>query len=413
MLSLSLIVVAGHAAWQRARLDAFLRDTASPLHAEYGRWGSVARRAQRLIRGLERDRQAEQAKLADFLQAIQASPNGVVLLDAQHRIDWCNATAAAHLGVDGARDVGQHVTNLVRAPEFVGYLAQEDFAAPCTFAGSQSRPAAPVLIEAHVHAYAGSKALLLTRDVTQREQAEAMRRDFVANVSHEIRTPLTVISGYVESLRELPLSESERADALERMGTQAQRMSTLVGDLLQLSRLDAAPPAATGQWFSVQTLVARAHALARDLPGEKPSFSAQPGDDWQLDAHWPDAESALSNLVTNALRYTPAGKAVGLRCFTDDSGDLIMEVSDQGSGIAPEHLPRLTERFYRVDKSRSRETGGTGLGLAIAKHAMQRHGGALEVFSTVGQGSRFTLRWPAARVRQHGSAASLANHFGV
>jgi len=250
-----------------------------------------------------------------------------------------------------------------------------------------------------LHPYAGNRRLLLSRDVTAAEQAEAMRRDFVANVSHEIRTPLTVLAGFVETLQNLPLEASERARYLGLMSQQARRMQSLVDDLLVLSKLEGSPPPGAGEWTAVGALLAQCEQDARSLSkGQVIAVAAAP----PLEVSGSHAEllSALSNLVGNAIRYTPAQGKVEMACHLLADGRAQFEVRDTGPGIAAEHIPRLTERFYRVDRSRSRETGGTGLGLAIVKHVMHRHGGELRIASTVGVGSSFALVLPASRVRR-------------
>ena len=246
--------------------------------------------------------------------------------------------------------------------------------------------------------------MLLTRDITSLEQAEAMRRDFVANVSHEIRTPLTVLAGFVETLQDLPLDAEERARYLALMAQQSTRMETLVNDLLTLSRLEGSPAPTSSQWTRAKALLVHCEDEARGLSarltplGHKLSFSLEA--DSELSGAPVELQSAMSNLVSNAVRYTPGGGEVVVTWRLLPDGRAEYAVKDSGPGIAAEHLPRLTERFYRVDRSRSRETGGTGLGLVIVKHIAQRHGAELRIESTVGQGSRFALLFPAARVRE-------------
>lgn len=393
--------------WQAQRLLAALRDDAPGL-GEGGRgvWREIADRVRRLLRGREQQtRQAEQ-RLAEFLAAIQASPNGVVLLDEEGRIEWCNETAAAHLDVDPVRDLQQHLSNLVRVPAFVTYLASWKYRGDVTIDGPGSQHGAkgrPLRLSVQAHPYAGKRRMLLTRDITALEQADAMRRDFVANVSHEIRTPLTVLSGFVETLQNLPLEADERARYLAMMGQQAQRMGTLVQDLLTLSRLEGSAPPPGHQWTPVRALLAHcedeAEGLSERLTSRGHQLSFRNEADSELSGESAELQSAMSNLVSNAVRYTPGGGevAVSWRLLPDGRGEFA--VRDTGPGIAPEHIPRLTERFYRVDRSRSRETGGTGLGLAIVKHIAQRHGALLQIESTLGQGSRFALVFPATRLR--------------
>lgn len=370
-----------------------------------GVWGEIADRVRRLLKTREEKLRESQARLDEFLAALQASPNGVVLLDAQERIEWCNQTAAQHFGFDARRDVLQHIANLVREPTFKAYMASDDFSHEVVIPGSCSTQARPVKLSVHVHRYGKNRKLLLSRDITALEQADAMRRDFVANVSHEIRTPLTVLSGFIETLQTLPLKKPERDRFLALMARQSQRMQTLVDDLLTLSRLEGSPlPGASG-WISTASLLTQCEQEARALsvmlapPGHQLTF--EPGPACEIAGMHGEIWSAMSNLVANAVRYTPeAGRIrVSWTLLADGRGEF--RVKNSGPGIAPEHLPRLTERFYRVDSSRSRETGGTGLGLAIVKHVAQRHGAELLIESQAGQGASFSLVFPAARTRLH------------
>ncbi|WP_313072616.1 phosphate regulon sensor histidine kinase PhoR [Melaminivora sp.] len=402
--------------WQGARLLAWLRAGEGQQPRLAGPWGEAADRTRRLLRrGRQRERAAD-ARLAAILAALQASPNGVTLLDAQDRIEWCNQTAQEHFGIDAGRDRLQPIANLVREPEFAVCLAASEPGAGVLLAGRAGTAARPVRLSVHLHAYGEGRRLLLSRDITQLEQAEAMRRDFVANVSHEIRTPLTVLVGFVETLQNLPLAEAERARYLALMAEQGARMQRLVQDLLTLSRLEGSPPPGLGDWVD-------AGALLQGCQGEAQQLSAllcPPGQGHVLAIAAPDGagtgaaiagsaaelHSALANLLHNAVRYTPPGGRIEAGWQPLADGGLRFFVSDSGPGIAPEHLPRITERFYRVDAGRSRGSGGTGLGLAIVRHVAQRHGAELQVASTLGEGSRFCIDFPPARVR--GAAAGSA-----
>ncbi len=379
----------------------------SPAPRMRGAWGEMADRAARLLRQRDRQLRVSDQRLQDFLSAIQASPNGVVLLDADNRIEWCSESAASQLDIDAQRDLAAHITNLVRAPAFVQYLAAQDYRGDVTI--DSRRRAAPRAsrLSLQVHPYGGGRKLLLARDITALEQADAMRRDFVANVSHEIRTPLTVIAGFVETLQTVALEPDEQARYLGLMAQQTDRMQALVNDLLALSRLEGSPPPSAGHWVDVAAVMREvaqeSRALAQLLAGGSGTPHAirlDAGDGWQVAGSEAELRSALVNLVNNAVRYTaPDDAAIEVRFAPARGGGYEWSVQDHGPGIAPEHLPRLSERFYRIDRSRSRETGGTGLGLAIAKHVAQRHGGELRIDSTPGRGSRFALLLPAVRVR--------------
>ena len=395
--------------WRGGRMLRWLRQGDVQRGLElYGLWGEAVERVRRLVRQQQDLVRESDKRLQDILGALQASPNGVVLLDEEGRIEWCNDTAAEHFGFDPQRDALQSIRNLVRDPEFNAYLAEHDYARDVVLEGRGSTPSRPVRVSVHVHTYGEGRALLLSRDVTALEQAEAMRRDFVANVSHEIRTPLTVLTGFVETLQTLDLEAPDRARYLAMMAQQAARMQSVVQDLLTLSRLEGSPLPGMAEWTPVSSLLQRCEEESRALSALLTQNQAQ-GHVLEFDtgaAQWQDIagspaelQSALSNLISNAVRYTPGGGRIVVRWERAADGGAVFSVQDTGPGIAPEHIPRLTERFYRVDRSRSRETGGTGLGLAIVKHVLQRHGASLDIRSTLGKGSTFSVHLPPARLR--------------
>jgi len=377
----------------------------APLQAPvgFGLWREITDRMRRLSRLRERLVQQRDDRLQDFLAAMQASPNGVVLLDADLRIEWCNQSAQSHFGLDISRDLLQHFGNLVRDPGFAAYLATGDFQNDVLMPGRASTSSKPVRLSVHMHPYGEGRTLLLSRDVTAVEQAEAMRRDFVANVSHEIRTPLTVMAGFVETLQSLNLSEQEHARYLDLMAQQADRMQSLVSDLLTLSRLEGSPLPSVQEWVPMASIFQQcrqeALELSRMLWGQTQALDFDIAPDIAVAGSAAELHSAALNLISNAVRYTPTGKSIFVEWNANDDGSAQFSVRDEGVGIEAEHIPRLTERFYRVDRSRSRETGGTGLGLAIVKHVAQRHGAELTIVSTVGQGSTFTVRFPSSRVQ--------------
>lgn len=378
------------------RLIAWLRGSqegTAPRDA--GLWGELAYRIERSIRLRELKAVQEHEKLIQFLSAIEASPNGVMLLDAGSQIEWCNSLAADHFGLDPRRDRRQPVTNLVRAPAFVGYLQAGRFEEAIQMPDPSGQRSLSVL----VRGYGDGLRLVLSQDTTERERSDGMRRDFVANVSHEIRTPLTVLSGFIETMTNLSLTEVERKRVLTLMGQQAQRMSTLVSDLLTLAQLEGSPRPTADRWIALAPLFAQTAIDAKLLSAGRHTLDFPASVDAQIAGASNELLSAIANLVTNAVRYTPEGGQIQLtwRVLGDGAGEIT--VIDTGPGIAREHLPRLTERFYRVDGSRSRDTGGTGLGLSIVKHVVQRHGGELDIQSELGRGSNFRLVFPAARVR--------------
>ncbi|MEI7514628.1 MAG: phosphate regulon sensor histidine kinase PhoR [Betaproteobacteria bacterium] len=371
----------------------------------FGLWGEVSDRIRRLMRTGERTLQQHDGRLQEFLAAMQASPNGVVLLDADVRIEWFNQSAGQHFGLDSERDLLQHFGNLVRDPGFAEYLAAGDFRHDVLMPGRASTVTKPVRLSVHIHPYGDGRSLLLSRDVTAVEQAEAMRREFVANVSHEIRTPLTVLGGFVETLQTLPLDDEERRRYLDLMAQQASRMQSLVSDLLTLSRLEGSPLPSVHDWVGADDILDQcrqeAHELSRILWSEPQQILFNYETDILLAGSALELHSAMFNLIGNAVRYTPPDKTIRVALQLQVDGSAIFSVRDEGVGIAAEHIPRLTERFYRVDRSRSRDTGGTGLGLAIVKHVAQRHGGELSIVSAPGQGSTFTVRFPPGRVKRH------------
>lgn len=402
-------------------IDALKRDTlADVMSRGGGTWGEVAHRLAKLLRLREDQMRQSQERLQEFLVALENSPNGVVLLDEQARIEWCNQTAAQHFAFDAQRDRLQHVTHLIRDPAFSGYLASWNYSRELVMSVTRST-AGPRKLAVQAHPYAGNRRLLLSRDVTAVEQAEAMRRDFVANVSHEIRTPLTVLAGFVETLQTLQLTDAERSRYLDLMAQQSQRMQTLVSDLLTLSRLEGSPAPGLMEWNPLPLLMERCEAEARSLSqvmtqgqdqgegqGQGHDLRFAPTPDVELAGAGSELQSAMSNLLSNAIRYTPAGGRIEVSWTLHADGRAEYRVRDSGPGISPEHLGRLTERFYRVDRSRSRETGGTGLGLAIVKHVVQRHGGELRIDSVLGQGSSFGFVMPASRVRRFTRATAAA-----
>jgi two-component system phosphate regulon sensor histidine kinase PhoR len=357
-----------------------------------GSWDAVLAALHRFEREAAKREEMLADALARLRSAAQALPDGVVILDADHRIEWCNDNAAAMLGLDARADIGRPIANLLREPAFVDYLASPDHAGTPAF---RAPIAQGLVLDLRLVPYGEAQKLLLCRDVTHAERVETMRRDFVANVSHELRTPLTVLVGFLETVRELKLDPSRVRDYLGMMREQASRMHRIIEDLLTLSVLESAPPP-PAERVRVAPLLERLRADAAALSGGLHAVSLEGSPRVDLLGSEGELASAFGNLISNAIRYTPPGGKVAIHWREDDSG-ASLTVEDTGPGIAPEHLPRLTERFYRVDRSRSRETGGTGLGLAIVKHAVARHQASFDIDSKPGAGSRFTVRFPAQR----------------
>ena len=383
-------------AYHVAHLGRLARWLADPRPGEVpegsGSWDDVLTALHRYERAAAgREKQLGDA-LAQLRRAAQAMPDGVVLLDAKHAIEWCNDQAAAMLELDPRADVGRPIVNLLREPLFIDYLAShaDQHARPLRLRLPQGRMLAVQLIP-----YGEAQTLLLARDITQAERVETMRRDFVANVSHELRTPLTVLVGFLETVRELKLDPQRVRDYIGMMREQASRMHRIIEDLLALSVLESAPPPAAER-VRIAPLLERLSADAAALSGGRHTISVRGHPHVDLLGSESEIASAFGNLLSNAVRYTPTGGRVTL-AWDDGPHGASFSVEDSGVGIAPEHIPRLTERFYRVDRSRSRETGGTGLGLAIVKHALARHQANLEIASSPGSGSRFTAHFPASR----------------
>jgi two-component system phosphate regulon sensor histidine kinase PhoR len=370
-----------------------------------GIWGDVIGQVIRLHRRKRYHKQRLVQLYRELRRSTAALPDGVIILSTQNEILWFNRQAARLMGLKRPVDVGLRVDNLIRSPEFVRYLHGDDFSTPLVI-----RP--PVQTELYlalqVVPYGAGQSLLLVRDVTRQMRLEEMRKDFVANASHELRTPLTVISGYLDTLADDSSIDVAWAGPIKDMRAQAQRMNTIIGDLLELSRLEATDGEAVREPIDVPSMLQRMQrdALAR---GDRPrqilmEIESEDG----LFGAAQELESAFTNLLVNGIKYTPAEGTVRMRWWSDDEG-AHFAVIDTGIGIPAEHIPRLTERFYRVDAGRSRERGGSGLGLAIVKHALQLHGGWLEVQSVEGKGSTFTCHFPLQRIYQMaGSAAASA-----
>lgn len=405
--------------WQLSQLRRWLmRGDFSRSATFKGVWAVVATYVRRSVRTREQAVVAAERRVQDILAALQASPNGLVLLDTDGHIEWCNHMAERHFGFDAQRDILQTIGNLVRDPAFSSYWAAQDFSHPVLMAGRDSSVSRPVMLSVHIYPYGEGRHLLLARDITALEQAEAMRRDFVANVSHEIRTPLTVLVGFVETLQTLQLSPEENKHYLALMAQQASRMQNLVQDLLTLSRLEGSPLPSMDDWVPISSMLRQCEVEAQALSKllTKNSGAAHvitfpdvdsPGMRLEIAGSQAELISAFSNLISNALRYTPVGGSVKVSWEVMADGGARFSVKDSGPGIEPAHIGRLTERFYRVDRSRSRDTGGTGLGLAIVKHALQRHGAKLEIQSQLGAGAQFSAVFPARRLRSSAMADAV------
>ena len=377
-----------------ARLDRWSRAPVVDDSLEgKGAWDDIFGRLYRHEKDLRARIAHQKDDLERVISALQALTDGVVVLDLQNQIRFCNATAEKQLGLAIETDRGQPIANLVRLPEFVAYLGGTDFSRPLTLRSDRGDNS---VLSIHVIPYAGDRRLMQIKDVTQTDRLDRMRRDFVANVSHELRTPLTVLAGFLETLQEIEVDRDERQRYLALMAEQSQRMQAIVQDLLTLSSIESAPPP-ENELVDMVSLIDKLRRDAEALSGGRHTIVVETDGCGDLRGSEVELTSALGNLVSNAIRYTPAGGTVRILWkATPQGGEFAVE--DSGIGIDAKHIPRLTERFYRVDRGRSRDAGGTGLGLAIVKHSLNRHQAQLEITSTPGVGSRFAARFPAARV---------------
>ena len=403
--------------WQAEKFLNWLQKPVLDSNKEHSAfWESAADRIIRLLKNKESQRLVSEESLRQFLAAIQASPHGVIILDSDTRIQWSNQTASEHLGLDPKLDLQQLIGNMLRNPIFSNYVNSKSFDHEVIIEGRDHRIDSPHKVGVQLFPYGDGRMLLLSRDVTLIEQAETMRRDFVANVSHEIRTPLTVLAGFIETLQTLPLSNEEQEKYLNLMANQAFRLKSLVDDLLVLSRIEGRHLPGHHEWVSIKKILVQIEEEAVGLSVKlHPLMHDRQRLVFQLTDHDAGMEisgsaselmSAFSNLISNAIRYTPAGGTINVHWKTTDAGGVFC-VTDSGPGIAPEHFARLSERFYRIDRSRSRDTGGTGLGLAIVKHVIQRHEGVMEIESKINVGSKFSLLFPTHRLRMANKKAHI------
>jgi len=385
-------------AWQLVnlfRVDWWLRHRGFAEAPDIGgAWGDAITQVVRLHRRKRFHKQRFVQLFRQIQRSTAALPDGVVILNDQREIAWFNRMAAHLLALRRPADLGLRIDNLVRQPQFARYLNSGQFANPVVIRSATGEGA---YLSLQLVPYGEGQLLLLVRDVSRQMRLEAMRKDFVANASHELRSPLTVISGYLETLSQDPALDPELMAPVAEMRRQADRMTTIIRDLLELSRLEAADGEVEGIPLDVAALLSmlRKDVLARAEHPREVRVRVESAA--QLIGNESEIHSAFSNLVDNAAKYTPEDGSIEMRWWVDDQGGHF-SVTDTGIGIHPEHIPRLTERFYRVDSGRSRATGGSGLGLAIVKHVLQRHGAALEIDSIEGRGSTFACHFPAYRV---------------
>ena len=394
MLLVLLIVMVLHAR-QLYRLGRWLQDARIETIPEAGGiWDEVFSQLYKMVKRHNQTKLELATELQHIEQATAALPEGVAILNEANRIEWCNPLAQQHFDLDPEHDFMQDITYLVRQPEFIEYVHGSNFSEPLVM-----RPARhdDMVLSIKLIPYGVNKRLLISRDITQLERIEAMRRDFVANVSHELRTPLTVVNGFVENLQDMPdLSRDDARRALQLMAEQTRRMENLVADLLTLSHLENDQSPLLEETVDMAALLDEVYREGQLLSGGSHTLRLEVASDAKLLGNREELRSAFGNLLSNAIRYTPEGGSILLR-WAERGSQPVFSVQDSGIGIAAQHIPRLTERFYRVDRSRSRETGGTGLGLAIVKHIAMRHQAKLEILSAEGKGSTFALVFPVKR----------------
>jgi two-component system phosphate regulon sensor histidine kinase PhoR len=374
------------------RLSGWLENPDSnKLPDGWGAWTEIFARLYKLRRDDEKSRTELTEWLARFRQAMNLLPDGVVIMDDVLALEWCNPAAQSHLGLQNDRDNGMRITNLIRSPDFINYVIVGRYDQPLTLA-LKNRKLIMQIIPFENH-----RQILVTHDATESERIEMMRRDFIANASHELRTPLTVVNGFLEIAMGQPnLDPETRMAHLKLMTEQGQRMQILVEDMLTLTRLESVEYPLRSERVIVKSLLAQILQEAQALSGGKHTIELSI-DGPDIKGSTEELRSAFSNLVSNAVRYTPKHGKIRLSWRMTETGARFA-VQDTGIGIPAEHILRLTERFYRVDKSRSRETRGTGLGLAIVKHVLLRHGALLAIESTPDVGSTFTAKFPKAAV---------------
>jgi two-component system phosphate regulon sensor histidine kinase PhoR len=397
-----------HLAWFLAnlfRLEWWLRHRSYADAPDVGGvWGEIIAQIVRLHRRKRFHKQRFVQLIRQLQRSTAALPNGVVILNGQREIIWFNRMAGRLLNLRRTADLGLRIENLLREPEFARYLANQDFSNPVVISPTTGED---TYLSLQVVPYGDGQQLLLVSDVSRQMRLEAVRRDFVANASHELRSPLTVISGYLETLSQDPALDRDLQGPVAEMRRQAERMTAIIRDLLELSRLEETDEVVGGASLDVAALISmlRKDVLAR--PTHPRDVRARIESEAHLIGDEPELHSAFSNLVENAAKYTPPEGSIEMRWWVDDEG-AHFSVTDTGMGIPAEHIPRLTERFYRVDAGRSRSTGGSGLGLAIVKHVLQRHGAELEVQSVLGSGSTFTCHFPLQRVQHQNRPVATA-----
>src|SRR5690625_1089736 len=404
---LLMVLVSGH---QLQQINRWVRNVHQPPPASVGPWDHILAPIYRQLKQNRLQIHHLKSQVDAIIMAAEALPDGTITLDEHFRIQWCNQIASTHLGLNLATDRNHPIFHIVRHPDFIQYVQSKKWDESLLLQNHQPGHRRSLLI--HISQYGIGQYILVSRDITQLERLERARKDFVANVSHELRTPLTVLYGFIETLHETSLEElnqEQRQEYLRLMMEQAEHMRALVSDLLTLSVLESTPsdehePITAGP--IIQQSIKQGQALSQG----KHDFHIEVDDHLAIMGSETELSSVFSNLINNAVRYTPKGGKIHISWKQNAAGEAVFAVRDSGIGIADEDIPRLTERFYRVDRARSRATGGTGLGLAIAKHVAARHRARLAIESELNQGSCFSLVFPTNTVSQAARPAPNLPH---
>jgi two-component system phosphate regulon sensor histidine kinase PhoR len=384
-----------HLYWLHQLLVWFKKPDLSTMPLGGGIWEDVFAAIYHEQRRHSRSQTQLSSALDRFRHAASALPDGVVLLNGNDQIEWCNPPAEMKLGLSMKQDAGQPIVYLVRHTEFIKYLQDQDFSEPIKLKSWRNPE---VTLEIQLVPFGANQKLLICRDITQIEKVETMRRDFIANVSHELRTPLTVVGGFLETLNDIEGAVPENTRTyFNMMQEQTARMRSLIEDLLTLSQLENSQSVPQDSEIDVGALLNMVLNDAQGLSRGRHQLKLEADPNLNLTGASEELHSAFGNLVSNAIRYTPEGGHILIR-WEQRGQEAVFSVTDSGIGIEQQHIDRLTERFYRVDRSRSRETGGTGLGLSIVKHILTRHQARLEIESLPGKGSTFRVVFPRTRI---------------
>lgn len=376
------------------KLHDWLIDKKSDLPDAQGYWGEIFNELYLIEKKTYKQQRLLSVALSRFKKAAEVLPDGVLILSPDNEIEWINPVASSLLGISYPQDTGQKINNLIRHPDFQYYLTNSNFSKTIDLPAPNN---ADAKLTMQIIPFAYKQKMIFCRDVTHISKLEEMRTNFVSNVSHEMRSPLTVLTGYLEMFSDKPPSdERQMKSAIDNMYQQAMRMQRLVTDLLALSKMETAPVEHTLK-INISTLLIALKENAEVLgQNKKQSISLTADENLKLRGNSDELHSLFANLINNAVRYTQENGSINISWAKVDD-EAVFSVSDNGPGIAAQHIPHLTERFYRADIDRSRESGGTGLGLAIVKYAVERHDGRLEIRSTLRQGSTFNCYFPSQR----------------